>query len=194
MLYWGQSVQNLQCFQPFPTPIICRPLPGRRTFDRSIFNPSISQRYRCGVNRRTSFSFCGRWYAPAPAAYSLYSRMHPSRSLQNSLMQSRRLPQNRNSVLVNGSGLNRCCTMAATPIDSFPQIRIAAGEIYTLSALVKLRSMISVPGKSSTLQPCPHLNRCLLSLFRSGCLQPLHPLSPAQAAMGVLLRLIRPYL
>ena len=80
------------------------------------------------------------------------------------------------------------------PIDSFPQIRIAAGEIYTLSALVKLRSMISVPGKSSTLQPCPHLNRCLLSLFRSGCLQPLHPLSPAQAAMGVLLRLIRPYL
>ena len=107
MLYWGQSVQNLQCFQPFPTPIICRPLPGRRTFDRSIFNPSISQRYRCGVNRRTSFSFCGRWYAPVPAAYSLYSRMHPSRSLQNSLMQSSRLPQSRNSVLVNGSGLNR---------------------------------------------------------------------------------------
>ena len=129
MLYWGQSVQNLQCFQPFPTPIICRPLPGRRTFDRSIFNPSISQRYRCGVNRRTSFSFCGRWYAPVPAAYSLYSRMHPSRSLQNSLMQSRRLPQNRNSVLVNGSGLNRCCTMAATPIYPLPRQLHNAGAL-----------------------------------------------------------------
>ena len=193
MLYWGQSVQNLQCFQPFPTPIICRPLPGRRTFDRSIFNPSISQRYRCGVNRRTSFSFCGRWYAPVPAAYSLYSRMHPSRSLQNSLMQSSRLPQQKQRI-GEQVRFKPLLHHGRHPIDSFPQIRIAAGEIYTLSALVKLRSMISVPGKSSTLQPCPHLNRCLLSLFRSGCLQPLHPLSPAQAAMGVLLRLIRPYL
>ena len=114
---------NFQCYT------ILRPVTALCALGCSIFSPSISQRYCCGVNRRTSFSFCGRWYAPAPAAYSLYSRMHPSRSLQNSLMQSRRLPQNRNSVLVNGSGLNRCCTMAATPIDPLPRQLHNAGAL-----------------------------------------------------------------
>ena len=111
----AKAFKTSSAFSRFLPQLYVGPSPGGEPLDRSIFNPSISQRYRCGVNRRTSFSFCGRWYAPVPAAYSLYSRMHPSRSLQNSLMQSSRLPQSRNSVLVNGSGLNRCCTMAATP-------------------------------------------------------------------------------
>ena len=41
--------------------------------------------------------------------------MKPSPSQYKPLIRSRRLPQNRNSVLVNGSSSNSCCTMAASP-------------------------------------------------------------------------------
>lgn len=68
-------------------------------FGCSICSPSMSHRYCCGVRLRTSFSLLGHWYTPC--SNLLYSRRKPSPSQYKPLSRSRRLPQNRNSVLVN---------------------------------------------------------------------------------------------
>ena len=75
--------------------------------------PSMSQRYCCGVSVFISDSERGHWYAPCSSR--LYSRMKPSFSQYKPLIRSRRRPQNRNSVLVNGSSSNCCWTRRARP-------------------------------------------------------------------------------
>ena len=78
------------------------------------FTPTDTTNYNCcGVSERASDSLRGHWYAPC--SRRLYSRMKPSFSQYRPLMRSRRLPQNRNSVLVNGSSSNCCWTILASP-------------------------------------------------------------------------------
>ena len=88
-------------------------------FGCSTFNPSINQRYCCGVNCRSSRSFRGHWYTPR--SRRLYRRMKPSCSQYRPLIRSRRRPQKRKSVLVKGSSSNSCCTIAERP--SIPFLR-----------------------------------------------------------------------
>ena len=95
------------------------PVTGRCAFGCSTFNPSINQRYCCGVNCRSSRSFRGHWYTPR--SRRLYRRMKPSCSQYRPLIRSRRRPQKRKSVLVKGSSSNSCCTIAERP--SIPFLR-----------------------------------------------------------------------
>ena len=108
--------QKSQCFQWFspisPAQTVVNPVTGRWAFGCSICSPSMNQRYCCGVSTFTSDSERGHWYAPCSSR--LYSRMKPSFSQYKPLIRSRR-PQNRNSVLVNGSSSNCCWTRRARP-------------------------------------------------------------------------------
>lgn len=68
--------------------------------------------------------------------------MKPSLSQYRPLIQFRRLPQNRNSALVNGSSWNCYCTMVASP--SIPLRRsVYPQAMYTLSAPAKSLSIAS---------------------------------------------------
>lgn len=70
-------------------------------FGCSTFRPSMSQRYCCGVRSLASVSLRGHW--KLPDSRRLYSSRNPSPSQYRTFILSRRRPQNRNSVLVNGS-------------------------------------------------------------------------------------------
>ena len=113
----------------FPVQTAVNPVTGRWAFGCSICSPSMSQRYCCGVKVFTSDSERGHWYAPCSSR--LYSRIKPSFSQYKPLIRSRRRPQNRNSVLVNGSSSNCCWTRHARP--SMP-ICVAAGNIDFICA------------------------------------------------------------
>ena len=87
-----------------------------RTFSYQEYQknwPSISQRYGVGVSIFTSSADLGHFDAPCSSL--LYSRMNPSRAQYSPFSRSRFRPQNRNSVLVNGSSSNCCCTIVAKP-------------------------------------------------------------------------------
>lgn len=140
------------------------PTTGRCAFGCSIFSPSISHRYCCGVRLRTSFSLRGHWYAPR--SKRLYRRMKPSFSQYRPLIRSRRRPQNRNSVLVNGSNWNCCCTMLARPSIPFRR-SVYPQEIYTLSAPVKSLSMSAATPPVSAAIPdlFPDTDQCCHSQY-----------------------------
>lgn len=70
-------------------------------------------------------------------------------------IRSHRLPQNRNSVLVNGSSWNWLCTNAASP--SIPLRKsVYPQAMYTFSAPVKSLSMILPPGTAPAAYSDPH--------------------------------------
>ena len=92
---------------------ILSPVTALCAFGWSTFSPSMSQRYCCGVSSRASVSLRGHWNTPF--SNRLYSSTNPFPSQYSALIRSRRLPQNRNSVLVNGSNRNCCCTIFASP-------------------------------------------------------------------------------
>ena len=110
----GQKASVFNGFRPHSSAqTVVNPVTGRWAFGCSICSPSMSQRYCCGVSVFASDSERGHWYAPC--SRRLYSRMKPSFSQYSPLIRSRRLPQNRNSVLVNGSNSNCCWTSRAKP-------------------------------------------------------------------------------
>lgn len=116
----------------------------------SMLSPSISQRYCCAVSCRASASLRGHWNDPD--SRRLYSSTNPFLSQYSALIRSRRLPQNRNNVLVNGSSENSCCTIVANP--SIPLRRsVYPHAIYTLSAPLKSFSMTAAPLSGSLSVP-----------------------------------------
>ena len=83
-------------------------------------------------------------YEPLPSQYS-------------ALIRSFRLPQNRNSVLVNGSSWNWLCTMVASP--SIPLRKsVYPQAMYTFSAPVKSLSMTSTSSAPALKLPYPLLH------------------------------------
>ena len=84
-----------------------------RAFGCPTLNSYISQRYCWAVRLLASLSFRGHW--KEPDSRCLYSSTNPLPSQYNVLIRSRRLPQNKNNVLLNGSNWNSCWTMAASP-------------------------------------------------------------------------------
>lgn len=119
----------------------------------SICRPSISQRHCCAVSFRTSSPFPGHW--KLPFSNRLYSSTKPLPSQYSALIRSHRLPQNRNSVLVNGSSWNWLCTNAASP--SIPLRKsVYPQAMYTFSAPVKSLSMILPPGTAPAAYSDPH--------------------------------------
>ncbi len=120
----------------------------------SICRPSISQRYCCAVSFLTSSPFRGHWKLPLSSR--LYSRRNPSPSQYNPLIRSCLLPQNRNSVLVNGSSWNWLCTNAASP--SIPLRKsVYPQAMYTFSAPLKSLSMTSASSPPALKLPYPLL-------------------------------------
>lgn len=108
----------------------------------SMLGPSISQRYCCAVSCRASASLRGHWNDSD--SRRLYSSTNTFPSQYSALIRFRRLPQNRNNVLVNGSSENSCCTIVANPL--IPLRRsVYPHAIYTLSAPLNSFSMTAAP-------------------------------------------------
>lgn len=108
----------------------------------SISRPSINQRYCCAVSARASSLVLG--HLKLPASSRLYASTKPSPSQYSAFTLSLRRPQNRNSVLVNGSSSNFCCTSVARP--SIPLRRsVYPTARNTLSAAVKSLSITQRP-------------------------------------------------
>lgn len=118
---------------------LCRCIPGQLSYcNYIIYVPKSTEKYaknkrnisgnfggytifkpvtgRCAFASR---SFRGRW--KEPDSRRLYNSGNPSPSQYNAFILSRRLPQNRNNVLLKGSSWNCCCTRAAKP--SIPRRR-----------------------------------------------------------------------
>ena len=109
--------------------MVVNPVTGRWALGWSMLSPSISHRYCCGVSSRASSPVLGHW--KVPASNRLYNSRKPLPSQRRPLIRSRRLPQNRNSVFVNGSSCNCSCTILANP--SIPRRRsVYPRAIYTL--------------------------------------------------------------
>ena len=157
---------------------ISSPLTGLCALGWSILNPSMSQRYCRGVSARASLSLRGHW--KLPLSNRLYSSTKPLPSQYSALIRSRRRPQNRNSVLLNGSRSHSSRTSADKP--SIPCRRsVYPQQIYTLSAPVKSLNMTS-PLAVRPLQ-WRRLRRCgrTVPRFQSAWLQQYYYCSSAVA-------------
>lgn len=128
-----------------------------------MLSPSINQRYCWGVIARASASLRGHWKLPFSSR--LYSSTNPSPSKYSVLILSLRLPQNRNSVRLNGSRWNCDSTMDARP--SIPRRRsVYPQAMYTCSA----RKSFSLTSGCCRLPVCllhPRLSRYPLPLPQS---------------------------
>ena len=141
----GQPVfhQNAGCISTAFSEIytISSPLTGLCALGWSMLNPSMSQRYCWGVSARASLSLRGHW--KLPLSNRLCSSTKPLPSQYRALIRSRRRPQNRNSVLLNGSRSNSSRTSADSP--SIPCRRsVYPQQMYTFSAPVKSLNMTSL--------------------------------------------------
>ncbi len=92
--------------------------PSLIALDCSIIRPSSSYLVCCGVSSFASISLRGHW--KFPLSNRLYKSRKPSPSQSNPLIRSRRLPQNRNKAVLNGS---RCSCPG-----QFRQVRQWNGE------------------------------------------------------------------
>ena len=118
------------------------PLRFGRAKSKELFAYLVDRRGCCAVSFRTSSPFRGHW--KLPLSNRLYSSTKPLPSQYSALIRSFRLPQNRNSVLVNGSSWNWLCTKVASP--SIPLRKsVYPQAMYTFSAPVKSLSMMQHP-------------------------------------------------
>lgn len=110
------NFNTFRCFYIQITDMFCA---GLCAFGWSTLSPSMSQRNCRGESCRASCSVRGHW--KEPLSRRLYRSTKPSPSQYSALIRSQRLPQKRNSVRINGSRLNCCWTMDASP--SIPRRR-----------------------------------------------------------------------
>ena len=109
---------------------ISSPLTGLCALGWSMLNPSMSHRYCWGVSARASLSLRGHW--KLPLSNRLYSSTKPLPSQYSALIRSRRRPQNRNSVLLNGSSSNFQLHHRRQAVDSLAEIGVPAADVHLL--------------------------------------------------------------
>ena len=115
---------------PFFCYIMLNPHAGLCAFGCSIFSPSMSQRYCCGVMAFASCAVLGHWYTPC--SRRLYTRTNPSPSQYRPLILSLLSAAEQKQRVRERVKPERVLYQRRQSVDPLPQVSIPARDIYLI--------------------------------------------------------------